>query len=133
MSIEPVVLIVDDDPMIRLNAQDILEAAGFHCLDAIDAQAAIAELDHHGQEIVLLFSDVEMPGGMDGFALARLVANAWPHIEIVIVSGRRRPEPGDMPDRATFLTKPFSQASVLEHLANTLPDGKKPDPLRRVG
>ncbi|MCW2363536.1 MULTISPECIES: response regulator [Sphingobium] len=123
-------LVVDDDALILMHACNILEDAGFRCFDASDGQAAVKLLAGHSASIILLFSDIEMPGGIDGFALARHVAEHWPHIEIVIASGRITPAPGDMPDRATFVSKPFSTQMVHDHLRATLPDGKKPEPLR---
>ncbi len=82
------------------------------------------------ETVTLLFSDVEMPGETDGFALARYVDEHWPWIEIVIASGRAMPEEGDMPAKATFIRKPFDNHTVRDHLRETLPDGKKPEPLR---
>jgi len=72
-----------------------------------------------------------MPGDMNGFALARHVDEHWPHIEIVIASGRLNPEIGDMPDKATFIGKPFNARMVHDHLREKLPDGKKPGPLKQ--
>ncbi len=128
----PYALIVDDDPIILMDLDDILTDAGFRCHDAGDGDAALAMLPDHADSIVLLFSDVEMPGDTDGFALARHVAETYPWIEIVIASGRIRPAAGDMPAGATFLGKPFTAAMVHEHLRRTLPDGKKPEPLRHA-
>jgi hypothetical protein len=82
--------------------------------------------------VTLLFSDVAMPGDSDGFARTHYVAEYWPWIEIVIASGNIRPNPGDMPEKATFIPKPFSAAIVHEHLRRTLPDGKKPAPLKNA-
>lgn len=73
-----------------------------------------------------------MPGETDGFALARHVAKAYPWIAIVIASGRIKPASGDMPESATFLSKPFSARMVRSHLQQILPDGKKPEPLKRA-
>ncbi|MCW2410871.1 MULTISPECIES: response regulator transcription factor [unclassified Sphingobium] len=129
-STTPYALVVDDDALILMHACNILEDAGFRCFDASDGQAAVKMLDGHAASIILLFSDVEMPGGIDGFELARHVAGNWPHIEIVIASGRITPQPGDMPERATFVAKPFSTQMVHDHLRATLPDGKKPEPLK---
>ena len=66
-------------------------------------------------DVTLLFSDVEMPGDTDGFALAHYVAEHWPWIEIVIASGNVKPGPGDMPDKATFIGKPFNDRMVHRH------------------
>ena len=89
-------------------------------------------LPEYAHTITLLFSDVDMPGGTNGFALARHVAENYPWIEIVIGSGRVRPETGDLPEKATFLSKPFNAQMIHGHLRETLPDGKLPEPLKNA-
>jgi CheY-like chemotaxis protein len=126
----PYALAVDDDPFILKDTHDILVEAGFRCHEAHTGDEAITLLEEHADSIVLLFSDVEMPGETDGFGLARYVDEHWPHIEIVIASGRIMPEAGDMPSKATFLGKPFNAAMVHDHLREKLPDGVKPEPLK---
>ena len=126
----PYALVVDDDAVILMHACDIIEEAGFRFFEAANGDEAIKVMDRHADSIVLLFSDVEMPGSMNGFALAHHVAAAWPHVEIVISSGRVSPSPGDMPLKATFIGKPFNADMVHAHLREILPEGKKPDPLR---
>ena len=128
----PYALVVDDDPLIRFHACEILEEAGFRSHEADTGDEAICLLNDHATNVILLFSDVEMPGKTDGFALARHVDATWPHIEIVIASGRLVPQPGQMPFKATFLRKPFNNQMVLSHLRKTLPHGKKPEPLKRA-
>jgi len=128
----PFALVVDDDPMILMDTAAILEDAGFRVHEAMDGDEAKAVLGEHWESIVLLFSDVDMPGATDGFALARHVDRHWPHIEIVIASGHVLPREGDMPGRATFVTKPFNKRTVHEHLAQILPDEKKPEPLAKA-
>lgn len=71
-----------------------------------------------------------MPGETNGFALAHHVAERYPEIAIVVASGRIAPNPGDMPEKATFISKPFSSDVVHDHLRRILPDGKKPEPLK---
>ncbi|RSU55040.1 response regulator [Sphingobium yanoikuyae] len=131
-STSPYALVVDDDPMILMHACDILEEAGFRFYEAGTGAEAVEVLVQHGDSVTLLFSDVEMPGEMNGFALARRVDAEWPHIEIVISSGRMNPSPGDMPEKATFIGKPFDSQMVHTHLAMKLPDGKKPEQLRQA-
>lgn len=126
----PYALVVDDDPIIIMNTTGILEDAGFRILDAMSGDEAKVVLDEHSESIVLLFSDVDMPGKTNGFALARHVAERWPHIEIVIASGHVLPEVGEMPDKATFISKPFNETMVHGHLREMLPDDKKPEPLK---
>jgi CheY-like chemotaxis protein len=131
-STDPYALVVDDDPMIRVDACAFLDDAGYRCFDAGSAVEGIAILSTNSEAVSLLFTDVEMPGDMDGFALARHVAEHWPHIEIVVASGNRSPAEGDLPPQATFIGKPFSAQMVHDHLREKLPDGKKPEPLKRA-
>ncbi len=130
LSTRPYAVVVEDDPLIIMETTHILEEAGFRVHECFDGDEAIAHLAEHWERTILLFSDVDMPGATDGFALARHVAGHWPLIEIVIASGHVSPNPGDMPDKATFVAKPFNQRTVHEHLKRTLPDDKKPAPLR---
>ena len=122
----------DDDFLIRLDAAAILRQAGFQVLDAEHGDAAFDLLTVSHPHIVLLFTDVHMPGELDGFALARKVAASWPHISIVVASGHAKPEPGWMPEKARFIAKPFSAELVYTHLQELLPDGHKPETLRRT-
>lgn len=128
----PYALVVDDDALIQMFATDILEDAGFRCYLVDDGDSALSLLETNAAEIILLFSDVEMPGVFDGFALARHVEQHWPHIEIFVASGRAYPAIGDMPSKATFISKPFSAGTVLARLQEFLPEDKKPGPLKRA-
>lgn len=127
----PYALVVDDDPIILMDTTAILEDAGFRVHEAMNGDEAKSVLEKHGPNIVLLFSDVDMPGSTNGFDLARHADGNWPHIEIVIASGHVLPKKGDMPERATFVSKPFSKHAVHQHLAKILPDDKKPEPLAK--
>ena len=126
----PFALVVDDDPIILMDARGILEDAGFRVHEAANGDEAIELLTEVADQVTLLFSDVEMPGRTNGFALARHVAERWPGIEIVIASGRVKPADGDMPEKASFIGKPFDAGMVHGHLREKLPDGKKPEPLK---
>ena len=126
----PYALVVDDDFLIRMDAVDILEQAGFRVLDADHGDAAYELLRTRHPEIVLLFTDVQMPGELDGFALAHKVAVSWPHISLVVASGHARPGLGSMPEKARFIAKPFSAELVHTHVREILPHGQKPELLR---
>lgn len=95
-----------------MEAADLLNDAGFSVQEAVNAEGALRYLERH-PEVQLLFTDVQMPGACDGFALAREVARRWPHIAIVVVSGAARPEPGALPVKARFFSKPYDPTRVL--------------------
>ena len=126
----PYALVADDDLLVRTVAEAILEDAGFHALSATNGVEAIKLLEDHAGSIVLLFTDVEMPGGPDGFEVARTAARRWPDISIVVASGGVKPGVGDLPEGAVFIGKPFSAQIVHDHLDKILPDGRKPEPLK---
>lgn len=113
-----------------MDAMDILADAGFRTFEASDGDKAVALLERERASIVLLFTDVQMLGTRDGFALARETARRWPHIAIVVASGQAHPGPGDMPEGARFIGKPFTADMVHDHLQEILPDGRKPAPFR---
>jgi CheY-like chemotaxis protein len=90
LSTVPYAIVVEDDPIIMMETSYILEGAGFRVYESFDGDEAIVHLTKHWESTVLLFSDVDMPGTITGFALARHVAEHWPLIEIVIASGHAR-------------------------------------------
>lgn len=106
-------LIVEDEPILRIDAVDMLADAGFAAVEAGNARDALALLKGR-DDIGLLFTDVQMPGQPDGFGLAREVRARWPTIAIVVCSGYRSPKPGELPDGAQFIAKPFSAQMVLQ-------------------
>lgn len=126
----PYALVADDDALIRMDACEILKEAGFRCHDAATAEQAVELLGRFGQNIQLLFTDVSMPPGkMTGFDLARHCAQNWPHIGILVASAGPPPGPGDIPDGAFFISKPFTPDVVREHLLKILPERQRPEPL----
>jgi CheY-like chemotaxis protein len=107
----PVVLVVEDDHLLRLDAADMIAAAGFDVVEAANADEAIAILESRN-DITVVFTDVQMPGSMDGLKLARAVRGRWPPIKIVTTSGRRIIEETDLPEGGRFLPKPYSPIQV---------------------
>lgn len=126
----PYALVVDDDPIIQMDACQILEEAGYRCLTADTGDEAKVILDDHGAAIMLVFSDIEMPGETDGFALARYVLASSPDTDVVLASGRVTPAAHELSEGVTFIAKPFTTGVVINHLSRTLPDQRKPVPLR---
>ena len=105
------VLIVEDEPTLLLFAQDFLEDAGFRTLTANNADAAIAILETH-EDIRIIFTDIDMPGSMNGIKLAQAVRNRWPPIQIIATSGHvSAPK---LPEGSKFFDKPFEPQKVID-------------------
>jgi CheY-like chemotaxis protein len=95
-------------------AADLLrEEAGFKVIEAVNADEALTVLEATA-DVRALVTDVEMPGSLDGFTLARLVSKAWPQIGIVVVSARSGPGPNDLPPGARFVAKPYSTTALID-------------------
>jgi CheY-like chemotaxis protein len=107
----PVVLIVEDEFLLRMDAVDMIEAAGFAVAEAANADQAIEILEARS-DITVIFTDIQMPGSMDGLKLARAVRGRWPPIKIVATSGHVHISETDMPAGGRFLPKPYSPAQV---------------------
>lgn len=113
------VLVVEDEPMIRMDIADQLEEEGFRVLEAGTADQAIALLEAHA-DIRLIFTDVDMPGSMDGLRLASVVRGRWPPVRIIVTSGKRMVEITDLPDGSVFFSKPYRHADVLASMREML-------------
>lgn len=114
-SSEHVVLVVDDHPLIRMDTADLIVSCGCTTIEAINADDAVAHLERRS-DIRCVVTDVEMPGGMDGIGLAKLIRARWPDIAIVVVSGRTLVDSDDLPDGIPFLAKPLRRDCLRPHL-----------------
>ncbi|PXA84884.1 response regulator [Nostoc sp. 3335mG] len=121
------ILVVEDDALIRMNGCDILEDAGFSVVDAGSADEAVAMLEQH-DDVRLLFSDIEMPGSMNGLELAKLVHDRWPGIGLLITSGNHRPDERDLPDDGRFVPKPWQRTDLLDKVRSILKAGRADTP-----
>src|SRR6202166_3357391 len=110
-----VVLVVEDELLLRELAVEFIEDAGFVALEAGDADEAVALLEARS-DIAVLFTDINMPGSMDGLRLAHTVRDRWPPIKIIVASGQRRPGPSDLPSNDIFLGKPYCGEAVIAGL-----------------
>ena len=109
-----VVLIVEDEPLVRLTGADLLADAGFDVLEASNADEALRILEAT-PAVRVVFSDVEMPGSLDGLGLARNICRHWPSIGIVLTSGHRvRAEM--MPCEGRFLPKPYDGQALVRQI-----------------
>ena len=116
---KPVVLVVEDEVLIRMNTVDMIEDAGFHVLEAANADEAIVLLETR-LDIRVVFTDIDMPGSMNGVRLAQAVRGRWPPIKIIATSGHFKLKEGDLPPDGRFLPKPYNRAQVTEVLRDML-------------
>jgi CheY-like chemotaxis protein len=110
------VLVVEDELIIRMNTVAMIEGAGYSVLEASNADDAITLLETR-PEIRVVFSDIEMPGSMDGLKLIHAVRERWPPAMLILASGRMSPLVADMPERTIFLRKPYAEDDLLKVLA----------------
>ena len=118
----PAILVVEDEPLIRMEAVDMIEDAGFKVYDAANADAAIILMELH-DEIGILFTDIDMPGSMDGLKLAAYIRDRWPPVAIIIASGKVDFTNMQIPEGSTFFPKPYPTeqiAAVLENIVESL-------------
>jgi DNA-binding NtrC family response regulator len=104
----PIIVVVDDDALIRELVALAFQDAGFDVVEAQDAADALEVLENHSPSVAALFSDIHMPGSLNGLALASHARRRWPHLGIVLASGRAMPTATDLPERCRFLRKPFA-------------------------
>ena len=112
---KPVVLVVEDEPLLRMHTVDMVEEAGFPTLEAANAQQAIQLLENRS-DIRIILSDIEMPPGMDGITLVAMVRRRWPPVAIILVSGHVAAADVDIPDGGKFFSKPVRPAELVATL-----------------
>lgn len=105
------VLVVEDEAFLLFAIADELREAGFTVFEASNADQAIMLLETR-QDISILFTDIDMPGSMDGLRLSAAVRDRWPPVKIIVTSGKRRPDSGALPDGGIFLPKPYAPEKV---------------------
>jgi CheY-like chemotaxis protein len=109
------VLVVEDEPFLRLIAVDLIEDAGFEAVAAANADQAVFILETRG-DIQIVFTDIEMPGSMDGLKLAKAIRERWPPIEIIVTSGHYDIRNDELPARGVFFRKPYHHHEVIATL-----------------
>jgi CheY-like chemotaxis protein len=113
-----VILIVEDELLIRMHAVEMIEEA-FEVVEAASAEEAIAILEAR-LDIRVVFTDIQMPGNMDGLKLAAAVRHRWPPIKIVATSGHVKIGADDLPQVGRFLRKPYSPAEIMQTLCELI-------------
>src|SRR5580698_2160048 len=109
------VLVVEDEMILRMRAVDIVEDAGFASIEAVNADDALAILESRS-DIEMLFTDIQMPGSMDGLKLAHAVHERWPSIKIVLVSGQLTLTDADKPAESRFYGKPLAVKAMIAEM-----------------
>ena len=117
--IPAVVLVVEDEMLLRMRTVDMVEDAGFTSVEAVDADEAVAILESRS-DIALLFTDIQMPGSMDGLKLAHAVHERWPPIKIILVSGQLRLANIDTPADSRFFGKPLEDKEMIAEMRNMI-------------
>jgi CheY-like chemotaxis protein len=113
------VLVVEDEFLSRLHAVNLVEDAGYKAIEASNSEEAIAILEAR-KDIRIVFTDVDMPGTMDGVKLAHAISTRWPPIELIVTSGHFNLSDADMPERGRFFSKPYRDqdiVSAIHHFA----------------
>jgi CheY-like chemotaxis protein len=108
-----IVLVVEDEALLRINATTIAQEAGFLVLEASNADEAIRILEDR-DDIRIVFSDIQMPGSMDGLGLAVVIGNRWPPITIILTSGKVRPD--KLADNISYVAKPYAPEALTDLL-----------------
>lgn len=114
-----VVLVVEDEAVVRLDAIETLREAGFHVIEAANADEAISILEAR-PDIRVVVTDIQMPGSMDGLKLAATIRDRWPPIALIVTSGRVSVQQRDLPERGHFLPKPYSGPRLVEAIQAAL-------------
>jgi CheY-like chemotaxis protein len=118
-SVPAVVLIVEDEMLLRMRAVDMVEDAGYTSVEAVDADQAVAILESRS-DIALIFTDIQMPGSMDGLGLAHSVHKRWPPIKIILVSGQLKLSESDIPPNSRFFGKPLQANQMIAEMQDMI-------------
>lgn len=119
-----VVLVVEDEALIRMSAVQMVEDAGFMVAEACNADEAIEILERR-PDIRAVFTDINMSGSMDGWKLAHAIRGRWPPVHLIVTSGLYTPVEGQLPARGLFIRKPYSAEQVTAALRELF--GHSPD------
>jgi two-component system, response regulator PdtaR len=114
-----VVLVVEDSVIIRMGAVDLVQSAGYEALEASNADEAIRILES-GADVDLVFTDVQMPGTMDGIKLSHYIRNRWPPVKLIVASGKAILEESNLPEGSRFFSKPYSNHAIADAMADLL-------------
>ena len=112
----PTILVADDDELIRLHASELLEESGYTVVEADNAEEALLVMEAR-KDVRLLFTDIQMPPGIDGLELARQVHRRWPSVLLVITSAQVQPTRAEIADDGRFIRKPYRAKDLLGQIS----------------
>ena len=107
------ILVVEDEALVRMVAVDALAETGLQLYEAADADEALAVLEEH-PDVALVFTDINMPGKLDGVSLVQRIHKLWPKVELIVTSGRERLLDRQLPDHGSFLAKPYGVSQLID-------------------
>ncbi len=110
------VLVVEDEPIIRLGLVSSIEDAGYDVIEASNADEALVLLSQDSTVRVVV-TDVDMPGSMDGIRLAQLVRRRWPPVQLLVISGKVGVKPGELPEGVRFMSKPYQEPQLINYIS----------------
>ena len=131
MKKKPVILVVEDEAIIRMEAVQMLEDAGFAVVEACNAHDALVILDSR-TDVRVVFTDINMPGTWDGMRLAQIVRGRWPPIHLIVTSGLMSPDPHDLPLNGRFIPKPYNPAYVVATIRELLTPSSPSNPVNHA-
>ncbi|WP_262027089.1 response regulator [Microvirga sp. Mcv34] len=111
----PVILLVEDEPLLRFFVSDVLEEAGFEVIETGNAEEALTWLEVR-DDVRVIFTDIQMPGSLNGLDLISCAHQRWPEVLVLVVSGGIRPSAAELPEGGRFVAKPYEESLVLGHL-----------------
>jgi len=118
------ILVVEDEPLIRIGIAITVESAGYEVVEAANAAEAIQQIERN-DDIRLVLTDVDMPGSMDGIKLAHYVRGKWPPIQLIVISGKVGVNAGELPPGARFIPKPYYEPALINLVQAMLATGDK--------
>jgi CheY-like chemotaxis protein len=128
MAQKTVILVVEDEVIIRMGAVQMLEEAGFTVVEAHNAHDAVS-IHEDRNDVCAIFTDIKKPGTIDGLRFVRIVRDRWPPIHLVVTSGLICPTDDDLPPGGKFIRKPYDPGHVIATLRELLRQTPRPDPL----
>ncbi|MCS6760251.1 MAG: response regulator [Candidatus Devosia euplotis] len=121
-------LVVEDSAIIRLGAVELVVSAGYQALEACDVDQAIRIMEAR-DDIDLVFTDVQMPGTMDGIKLSHYIRNRWPPVKLIVASGAAILEQSDLPEGSRFFSKPYDEHTIIDAIALLLLEETRTSPV----